>query len=265
MRFRRWTQTAVAVSVVLAGCPEGRAAPDRNALWELVHDRCVVDLVNNSDPAPCVAVDLSAGPDRGYAVLKDYDGARQFLVLPTARVTGMESPALLDPTTPNYLAAAWRTRSFTEAAAGGALPRDWLSLAVNSATARSQDQLHIHVDCLKAGVHEALSRHAASVGPVWRPFPVPLAGRAYSALAVDGSDLDAGSPFLLLADGLPGARTDMGSYTVVVAGADRADGSAGFVLLAARVDPEGPVFGGEELQDHQACPPPLPAGPATAK
>ncbi len=253
-----------AALVLLAGLPAQTSRADTDALWRLVHDECVARMVAKADPAPCAAVDLSAGPEDGYAVLKDYEGPRQFLLIPTARIAGIESPALLDPDTPNYFAIAWRLRSFTEAASGGALARDWVSVAVNSAVARTQDQLHLHIDCLRADVHEALVRHSDAVGPMWAPFPTPLAGRHYSAVAVEGEDLEAHNPFQLLASGLPGAGSDMGSQTVVVAGAHRLDGSPGFVILASRVE-QGESFGGEDLQDHQACPRPLPASPAAAK
>lgn len=245
----------------------GSAAPahaDPDALWQLVNDQCVPDLVQRADPAPCVAVDLSSGRDRGYAVLKDPNGPRQFLLVPTARIPGIESPVLLDPATPNYFAEAWRVRSFTEAAAGGALPREWVGIAVNSAVSRTQNQLHLHIDCLRADVHEALAGNAAAVGPVWAPFPVPLVGRHFSAIAVDAEVLDAHNPFRLLADGFPGAGADMGSHTMVVAGTRDAGGGPGFLILATRVDPADP-FWGEDLQDHRACPPPLPAGPDSAK
>jgi CDP-diacylglycerol pyrophosphatase len=90
------------------------------------------------------------------------------------------------------------------------LPRDWVSLAINSALARTQNQLHIHIDCLRADVHEALALHAADIGTTWTPFPVLLAGHPYSAIAVAADDLDAVNPFDLLADDPPGARAAMG-------------------------------------------------------
>lgn len=255
---------AAALAVLLVGYPAGPARADADELWRLVNDRCVPDLVTNADPAPCVAVDVADGLERGYAVAKDTQGPRQFLVIPTARIAGMESPALLDPDTPNYFAAAWRVRSFTEAAAGGVLPRDWISLAVNSAAARTQNQLHIHIDCLRADVHDALARYADAVGPQWVPFPVPLAGENYHAVAVGGDEL-AANPFLMLAAGLPGARADMGSHTLVVVGTDRPGRGPGFLILAARANDGEVPIGGEDLQDHGACPAPLPAGPGTAK
>jgi CDP-diacylglycerol pyrophosphatase len=252
---------AVTLTMCLLG--SATAAADPNALWTIVHDNCVVDAQEHHDPAPCSRVDLSRGENNGTAVLKDVVGDRQYLLIPTARIAGIESPELLEPGTTNYFAAAWQARSFLEQRAGGTIARDWMSLAINSAVARSQNQLHIHIDCVRADVHDALQSVADAVGPRWAPLPVPLVGHTYWAMAVGGADLVA-NPFTLLADGLPGARADMGLHTLVVVGTTTPGGQPGFVILADRADAETGA-GGEELQDHDACPPPLPATPTTAK
>jgi CDP-diacylglycerol pyrophosphatase len=248
MTFR--TLLVAAVVVLLGFVGTGAAHADRNALWDIVNDRCVPDQRQHGDPAPCALVDGDS------AVLKDLVGDRQFLLIPTARVTGIESPELLAPDAPNYFADAWRARSFVDERAGFTLPRDWVSLAINSEDARTQDQLHIHVDCVRADVAQALAVHAAAIGPRWAPFPVPLAGDRYSAIAVDGENLDA-NPFQLLADGITGAREDMGNQTLVAVGAYLSGGRPGFVVLADDVDvASGDTAGGEALQDHAACPRP---------
>jgi CDP-diacylglycerol pyrophosphatase len=232
------------------------AAADPNALWDIVNGRCVPDQRRTDEPAPCALVDLDGGEPRGYAVLKDLVGATQFLLIPTARVAGIESPEVLAADAPNYFADAWRARSFVEQRAGRGLPRDWMSLAVNSSAARSQNQLHIHIDCIRADVREALAAHAGDIGATWAPLSVPLAGQWYRATAVDGDELDAVNPFRLLAGGLA-AGESMGAQTLVVVGSNGADGRPGFVLLAGRADAAGPGSGhGEDLQDHVACPPP---------
>ena len=192
-----------------------QVAADPNALWTIVNGQCVPDQRSNDDPAPCALVDLDGGEPRGYAVLKDLVGATQFLLIPTERVAGIESPQILAPDAPNYFADAWRARSFVEQRAGRELPRDWLSLAINSADARSQDQLHIHIDCVRADVRQALTAHATDIGLTWQPFPVALAGQRYRALALQGSDLTADNPFQLLSDGLPPGDS-MGAQTLVV-------------------------------------------------
>ncbi|WP_445165349.1 CDP-diacylglycerol diphosphatase [Mycolicibacterium sp. Dal123E01] len=262
MRHRRSSAPlAAALALCLVGSATAQADP--NALWTIVHDQCVADLRQHHDPAPCSRVDLSRGEDGGYAVLKDIVGERQYLLIPTARIAGMESPEVLMPDATNYFAAAWQARSFVEQKAGGTIARDWMSLAINSAVARTQNQLHIHIDCLRADIHEALRSAAGMIGPTWAPLPVPLVGHTYWAMTVGGADLDA-YPFTLLADGLAGARADMGSHTLVVVGSTDAGGRPGFIILADRADADTGA-GGEELQDHDSCPLPIPASGATAK
>ncbi len=252
---------AVALAtLLLAGFPAGTAHADSDpdVLWRFVHEQCVPDQQANLNPAPCAAVDLSAGIDRGHAVFKDYVGDHQYLLIPTTRITGIEDPALLRPDAPNYLADAWRTRAFTESSAGGALPRDWISLAVNGAVARTQNQLHIHIDCLRADVHRTLRDFAGAIGPVWAPLPVPLAGSRYDALAVD--DLDAVNPFALAAAG-----ADPALLTLAVVGTGT-ESDPGFVVLRSQADPAAGVLPAAELlQDHTRCPAPLPPGPFTSK
>jgi CDP-diacylglycerol pyrophosphatase len=106
---------------------------------------------------------------------------------------------------------------------------------------------------VRADVRQALA--AQPIGASWQPVPIALAGQQYRALRVAGDDLGGVNPFRLLADALP-PGADMGSQTLVVVGASDADGQPGFVLLAGQADPARPGSGhGEDLQDHQACPP----------
>jgi CDP-diacylglycerol pyrophosphatase len=203
------------------------------------------------NPAPCALVDVHAG---GYAVLKDLEGATQYLLIPTVRVTGIEDPQLLRPGAPNYFAAAWRERAYTERAAGRSLPRDALSLAVNSPFSRSQNQLHIHIDCLRPDVRAVLRRRQGAVGDRWAPLGETLARHRYWAMRVVADALGGADPFQLLAAEKPGARAAMGRQTMVVAGAQLADGRPGFILLNDQADPaRGDRAGGEELQDHSCA------------
>ncbi len=225
----------LAAATSLATAAMARAA-DPDALWKIVAGRCVPNA-QAGDPAPCVAVT----PD--WAVLKDINGATQYLLIPTARITGIEDPALLAPDAPNYFAAAWQARRYVEARAGRPLPRDAIALAINPPGARSQNQLHIHVDCVRPDVREAV--RGLPAGPGWTPLPAPLAGQRYQAMRLDTAALDA-NPFALLAGGVPGAREAMGQYTLAVLGS-----ADGFVLLAGRIGEDGSGHG-EDLQDH-AC------------
>lgn len=253
MSRQRWFLFALALIVAAAGATAAQANADPNALWTIVHEQCVPDQETDGIPAPCARVDLAAGEQRGYAVLKDLVGATQFLLIPTERIPGIESPALLTPDAPNYFAAAWDASTFVDGRAGVDIPRDWMSLAVNSAVARTQNQLHIHIDCVRDDVRETLSRRIAEVGPDWTPFPEPLMGHQYLAMTVEGDTLASANPIQLLAN----RSDDMGLETLVAVGAYLPSGRPGFVLLASRADTAtGNPGAGEELQDHTKCPPP---------
>jgi CDP-diacylglycerol pyrophosphatase len=240
---------ALALGALLA-LLSGPALADPNALWNIVSTRCVPSEELHGDPAPCRLVDLRGG----YAVLKDLVGAAQFLLIPTARVTGIESPAILASDAPNYFADAWRARTYVDQALHRTLPREDVSLAINSVFGRSQNQLHIHVDCVRADVRDALRRDAASIGARWSPLPAPLppgGGHRYLAMHVAGENLDAVNPFRALANGVPSARSDMGRRTLVVVGITFPRGRPGFVMLEDRANPgTGDMASGEELQDH---------------
>jgi len=225
-------------------------ARDPNALWRVVHNVCVPDQQIFASPAPCAEVDLAAG----YVILKDpaLCAPTHFLLIPTARITGIEDPALLPPGAPNYWAQAWRARRYVDQRASRVLGRDELSLAVNSIYGRSQGQLHIHIDCIKPAVRAALRAHASAIGPNWAPFPVLLSGEPYLARRIDGSDLAEANPFRLLA-ALPETRAAMGEESLVVTGETGADGRPGFILLAGRTGPGVSNKWGEALQDHHCA------------
>ncbi len=84
-----WLRGAIAAAaVVVAFLPIVflGAATDPDILWKIVHGKCVVDETRLGHPAPCAVVDLA----RGYAILKDIVGETQYLLIPTARVTGAQ-------------------------------------------------------------------------------------------------------------------------------------------------------------------------------
>ncbi len=233
----------LACSSFVGGCRKG----DPDALWKIVHGRCVPDQQQHGDPAPCVAVALEAGEQRGYAVLKDRNGPYQFLLIATGPVSGVESPALLAADAPPYFAAAWRARSFVEQAIHRSLPREEVGLAINSRYGRSQNQLHIHIDCLRPAVRDALHAHLGEIGAQWATLDVPLEGRRYRAMRITETAFDQANPFALL--GVP--VEEMARHTLVAAGTTFEDGTPGFILLDDtaslwRLD-QGH---GEDLQSH---------------
>jgi len=246
MRTGRWCQLLFS-ALALAMAPR-LAHADANALWHIVSEQCVPDQKDNHSPVPCAEVNLAGG----FAVLKDIVGNTQFLLIPTARISGIESAEILRPNAPNYWADAWQARSFVEDKARRHLPRDTIGLAINSLSGRTQNQLHIHIDCLRLDAHTALREHASTIGANWSRFPVPLVGHDYMAMRIEQPDLGAINPFTLLADGIAGAHADMAHWTLVLVG-DSYQGKNGFVLLAGHATPATGNWGaGEQLLDH-AC------------
>ncbi len=242
---------AVAIlTPLLTGCAVlAQSAPrDLNVLWAVVNEVCVPDQRVFASPAPCAEVNVTDG----YAILKDPDptAPTHFLLIPTARITGIEDPAILSPRAPNYWAQAWRARRYVNQYAGRVLGRDEVSLAINSVYGRSQDQLHIHIDCIRPTVRATLRAHASAIGPNWAPFPVLLSGEPYLAKRIERSDLDGVNPFQLLA-ALPEARGVMGEESLVVTGETGAGGRLGLILLAGRSAPGSGNRWGEALQDHR--------------
>ena len=240
--------TAVLSLAVAAALLAPPAYADRMVLWSIVHGQCVPHLEAGGPPAPCDSVDLSGGEARGVALLKDINGVAQMLAIPTRPLAGIEDPALLAPDAPAYFAAAWAGRGRVEAHLGRPVPREAVAVTVNSMIRRSQDELHLHVDCLDKDVAAALGSYASSLDDQWRPMAVALKGRHYFARRLESSDLTDASPFRLLADGLPGAKEEMGLWSLAAVGATFF-GQPGFILLADHAEL---AAGGhaEDLQDH---------------
>jgi CDP-diacylglycerol pyrophosphatase len=225
-------------------------AHERGLLWRIVQ-LCVADQKKDGRPRPCSYVSTD-GPG-GYAVLEDPLSRAQVLVMPTAPISGIESPALLRDGAPNYLEDAWRSRAFVFRRLRQKLPRDAVGLAVNSSPDRSQDQLHIHVDCLRPGVRQKVDAHVDAIGTTWKRLGFALAGRRYFARRVESPDLHGAYPFKLLADWVNANGGAMWRETLVVIGATFANHRDGFVLLADTADPpHGNPGHGEYLLDH-AC------------
>ena len=242
---------AVVFGVSAALALTAPASANRNALREIVQDQCSVHWLQSHDPAPCKRIVLAdaAHIREGYAVLADRKGGAHFLLIPTQTIAGMESPELFEPGTPHYFAAAWAARDLVAAVVGHDIARGAIGLALNPRHARTQDQFHIHIECLRADVAATLQIAAPRIGNSWSPIAIGM--WSYAALRIMGDDLAGSDPITMLADKLPGARSSMGDYTLVVAGMGFKEGP-GFMALAGR----GPA--GELLLDStcaMAAPP----------
>src|SRR5258708_9518518 len=182
---------AWAVALTAASCPR-LPAVDSTALWKIVDLRCVPSQQATGTPGQCTVVDL----DKRYVILKDIVGRSQHLLIPTDRVTGIESPFVLTPNAPDYWGDAWMSRPHVEKSVKRSLPDNQLGIEINSQFRRTQNQLHIHIDCMRSKVSDALARHAKDTPGEWRWDT--LDGQRYRIMRVT-SLTQASNPFRIVA------------------------------------------------------------------
>lgn len=177
------------VSIVTAeSAPSDSSSTDRDFLWKTVHDRCEMGYQRTGMYAPCTLID----EESGTALYKANFDPYQFLLLPLARVTGLEDPVLWEEANRNYLYNAWAARFLVTSRLDNSLPESDVILTINSKNARTQDQLHIHISCASQATSTVLKNVDASEYSEyveWKQLPTDVRGHAYQALAVSGNTL----------------------------------------------------------------------------
>lgn len=209
----------------LSAAPQGRGL-----LWRAVQS-CMLNHSITGASFPCEAVDVSAGRDKGYAVLRAPLDDAHVVVTPTVRTIGIEADRLRGPEAPNYFQEAWLARHFATDALSRSPGRDDYALAVNSRPGRSQDQLHIHVACVRHDVKETLARDLASIrAKTWTQVRLFPKAPMYWAHFEPVDDLADANVVDLVAHGLGVQAADMSDVTIAVVGAK----PNGFFILARR-------------------------------
>ena len=241
------TGAVIALLAVAAVLVWRHFLPDNpDALRRIVTQQCIPHQQQSGSPAPCDQVNFAAG----YVVLKDRNGPLQYLLMPTYRINGIESPLLTASHTPNFFWQAWQARRFMSEKRGAPVPDAAVSLAINSRLGRTQNHLHIHISCLRPDVRAQLDDSMARISSQWQPFPGGLRGHDYLARRVTEPELAQRSPFIMLEEEVAQARGHMGRYALALA--KQKDGS--FVLLATRRDPwQLNLASAEEIQDHDCA------------
>lgn len=223
-----------------------------DALWKIISEQCVPGLQQRGDPAPCSTVNLA----ENYVTLKDINGPLQYLLMPAGQISGIESPVLLSPQTTNFFWLAWQARGLMSERYGQAIPDSAVSLTINSVSGRTQNQLHIHISCLRKEVRQQLDDESTRIGGRWEILGT-LRGHKYLARKVSRAELAQNSPFLLLANEVDGARANMGRYALAVA---RLPDDSFALLATERNYLSMNLASAEELQDHSCSILPVPPG-----
>lgn len=248
MKKLKYLVATLLILVILAGAGGWYwlHSSSRDALRQIALQQCVPNQQLHRTPKPCVDVN----PNGGYVLFKDRNGPLQYLLMPTYRINGTESPLLLDPLTPNFFWQAWQRRAIMSDKRGSAVPDSAVSLAINSRSGRSQNHFHIHISCLRKDVREQLDGDMPVISSRWLPLPGGLLGHEYLARRVTENELAQRSPFLMLAEEVPEARDHMGRFALALA--QQSDGS--LVLLATQRNLLTlNRASSEEIQDHRCA------------
>jgi CDP-diacylglycerol pyrophosphatase len=226
--YRVYAPVLVIALFALMGHPEARAqtspthaqaapagvstactvAPRPNSLWSL---------------AECCAKDLRSDRDCRYynkadefIILKDNSSKKPaaYLIIPTAKITGIDDQEIFAPPFVDFWSYAWQ-----QAQTYLKKPAAETALAINSKPRRTQEQLHIHIACVRPDVAQALAQNDAKIGSdpatAWQTALGPNSN-TYRVIKTSGLAA-ADSPYKLVA-AMPGARTDMADQSIAVVG-----------------------------------------------
>lgn len=244
MRMSRLTVAAAAiVALATTGACVRLSAVDSDGLWKVVGGQCVPNMRDKGQPGPCTTVDFQ----KRYAVLKDIAGRAQYLVIPTDRVSGIESADILYAGSPEYWVGAWAAGRHVEAKLGVPLAGNQLGLEINSSERRTQDQLHIHVDCMRSDITEALAPFNNATPGTWRW--TTLDGSRYRVTRVTSLS-DRNNPFRVVERDL-GTNQSMAVQTILVTGAGADAKRDGWLIVNSGLDVEGGTGTAEGLLDHR--------------
>ncbi|WP_112170987.1 CDP-diacylglycerol diphosphatase [Paraburkholderia unamae] len=243
MRLSRLTVAAAAlVALATTGACVRLSAVDSGGLWKVVGGQCVPNMRDKGQPGPCTTVDFQ----KRYAVLKDIAGRAQYLVIPTDRVAGIESPDILYGGAPEYWVGAWAAGRHVEAKLGVPLAGNQLGLEINSSQQRTQNQLHIHVDCMRTDITQALAPYGTIAPGIWRW--TTLDGSRYRVTRVTSLS-ERNNPFRVVQRDLD-PKQSMAVQTILVTGAGPDAQRDGWLIVNSGLDVEGGTGTAEGLLDH---------------
>lgn len=199
----------------------------RNSLWKNVQERCLVPATPMH--ADCVIVDRA----RGFVLYKDAIGASHYLVIPDQPVSGVEDPRVWRDPQRNAWAFGWQARDVVGRAIGRTLPDTLLGLAINARASRSQDQLHIHVDCISERARDFLA--SSQIDMRWRD--ARFDGKPVRTRLIPATDaILPADPFAVVAQDVADTGGNLADRGVFLAYIAPPGGTAGFVVVDQPVD-----------------------------
>ena len=193
---------------------------------------CKRDLRNNED---CKEYDTV----NRYVIIHDNapTKAEAYLLIPTVKITGIDDRRIFKAPYLNLWVNAWDMSARYPGWNGRRI-----GLAINSAHARTQDQLHVHISCINADVARVLDEKTQGSGQ----YTAPLGPKGNLYTVTERNDLtDGESPFRIAQEIDRGMA--MGDKSVAVVKSK--DGK--WYLILTSVYRDGKGGNAEELLDER--------------
>lgn len=245
----RWLYSGLMIGVIILLS----ACVPRNALWGVVDKLCRVNYQQKRDPAPCDEIYLPQGDAKqAFSVIQNPRFPYHFVLVPNIPIRGVEDANVLSDKGTDYFGYAWTMRYRMIYAYGRPISENRLGLAINSAYGRSQDQLHIHLSCLREDVYRQLKAERPYIGDQWALLPDTLLHHHYYAKRILQPALFGVYPLHSLAQHFQLTSAEMARYGVAVV-PTTFDGQAGFILLATRAGMDVGNYGSVEALLDTRC------------
>lgn len=197
-------------------------------LWQTINQQCIPQFKNGNLQSPCIKVDQI----HRYVIYKDIKGPLHDLLLPLDKISGIESPILQQKNTENYFMRAWQNRDLFIKSANKPINEQFLSLAINSKYGRTQEQLHIHLACLKPDVYQTIKENEHAITANWQPLKERINSHQYIAIKVPASDINKISPFNYLEKYVAEQGDNIAYYGLAMTPSTQKNE---FILLASRL------------------------------
>ncbi|MFN6559896.1 MAG: CDP-diacylglycerol diphosphatase [Nostoc sp. ChiSLP01] len=202
---------------------------DRNFLWQKVQ-QCVANQQGQPPkPDPCLYVDLN-----NRYVVANGSNPVEYLLLPTDKIEGIEDPNISQSNSIPYWQYAWEeARKYVPSKKPQVQYRNQYGLAINSKQARNQDQLHIHLSCIKQSVSIQLETNDNTIpNRNFNNFILTLENNQYNIIKLDNDSLtNNNNPFYLVNSSL-GSSQKMADQSIAVVGRRR----GGYYILKTESD-----------------------------
>ncbi|PHJ57301.1 hypothetical protein VF14_30465 [Nostoc linckia z18] len=194
------------------------AQSDRDFLWQKVQ-QCVANQQGQPPkPDPCLYVDLN----KRYVVANGSNPV-EYLLLPTDKIEGIEDPNISRSNSIPYWQYAWEeARKYVPTKKPQVQYRNQYGLAINSQQARNQDQLHIHMSCIKQSVSMQLETDDNQIpNGNFNNFILTLENNQYNIMKLDNDSLtNNNNPFYLVNRSLASSQK-MADQSIAVVGRRR--------------------------------------------